>query len=143
MTLNSAPVLSRRLALAGAGAACLAPAAAAAAVSPRHNPETALTALWREVKSLDAALQPHADAIKAAATGGVPGWMRLTGEINRLGEERYRRLVAIINGPAVNDADLAIKAQAALHEDIRAGAFTWAGETLALSVMARLGEATA
>jgi hypothetical protein len=144
MNRSSHAALSRRAALAGAGAACLSPAVATASPIGASQPESSLAALWREVKALDAALQPHAEAIAAAAAqGGVPGWMRLDGEINRLGEERYRRLVSIINGAAGSDADLAIKAQAALHDDIRAGAFTWAGETLALSVLARLGQAVA
>jgi hypothetical protein len=139
MTITTSTV-SRRLALIGAGAACVAPAAAVAAPS-----DTALTVLWREVKALDAAMLPHADAVSAATaeSGGLPGWMRLNGEVNRIGEERYRRLVAIINGPVSRDGDLAIKAEAAMHPDIRNGAFTWAGETLALAVMDRLAQAAA
>jgi hypothetical protein len=121
--------LTRRGLVAAIGTAAAAPAAAFAAANPQSSP---MQRLWRDAEALRVQLDVHRDAISAAAQdGGIPGWMRLGQEANRLGEERYAKLVAILNGAPQNQADLTIMAKAALDDDIRYGGVTWAGEQLA------------
>ncbi len=127
----------RSLAAAFAGAAA-APAAAIAATAPT----TPMASLWAEAEALRGDLEAHRDAIAAAThEGGVPGWMRLGQEANRLGEARYARLVAILNAEPTSHADLAIMGRAALDDDIRYGGVTWAGEQLARATVALHGAA--
>lgn len=121
--------LTRRGVAAVIGAAAAAPAVSLAAAGRQP---TAMARLWSEAEVLRVELDAHRDAITAAQNdGGVPGWMRLGQEANRLGEARYGKLVAILNGTPAAASDLTIMAQAALDDDIRYGGVTWAGEQLA------------
>lgn len=120
--------LSRRVVLAAATAAAAVPAMAASPAAPA----TPIARLWSEAEGLKLALIRHRGAIaEAAATGGIPGWMRLGGEANRLAEARYGKLIAILNAKAEQPGDLAILAKVAKDDDILAGPRAWASERLA------------
>lgn len=120
--------LSRRVILAGATAAAAAPALAATPAAPA----TPVARLWAEAESLKLALLRHRAAIAAAAgTGGIPGWMRLGGEANRIAEARYGKLIALLNSRPETRGDLAILAKVAQDDDILAGPRAWASEKLA------------
>lgn len=122
--------LSRRSMIA-AGALAALPAALPA--SARPMPEASpIARLWREAERLRGELDRHRDAIAAKAQeGGVAGWMRLAGEANTLGEQRYRHLVAILNAEPASPDDLKIMARVVLDDEMRYGPVTWAGERLA------------
>ncbi|MCZ8183155.1 MAG: hypothetical protein O9322_09310 [Beijerinckiaceae bacterium] len=125
---TSRSTLSRRLVLAGATAAATFPAMAASPAAPA----TPIARLWAEAESLRLGLLRHRGAIAdAAASGGIPGWMRLGGEANRIAEARYGKLVAILNSRAEARGDLAILARVAQDDDILAGPRAWASERLA------------
>lgn len=126
--------LSRRVVLAGA---TLAAAAAPAAAATATTPATPIARLWAEAEALKLGLLRHRGAIAdAAGTGGIPGWMRLGGEANRIAEARYGKLVAILKTRAEQPGDLAILARVAQDDDILAGPRAWAGERLAAATAA-------
>lgn len=127
--------LSRRLLLAGSAAAVAAPAMAASPAVPAGT--TAIGKLWAEAETLKLQLVAHRGAIAdAAAIGGIPGWMRLGGEANRIAEARYGKLVAILNAPAKTVGDLAILGKVTQDQDILNGARGWASERLASATLA-------
>lgn len=131
MTMTT-KTLSRRLLLAGATAAVAGPALAAAPAGT-----TAIGKLWAEAETLKLQLVAHRGAIaEAAANGGIPGWMRLGGEANRIAEARYGKLVAILNTPAKTVGDLAILGKVSQDQDILNGARGWASERLASATLA-------
>lgn len=133
MTTNT-KTLSRRLLLAGATAAVAGPALAAAPALPAGT--TAIGKLWAEAETLKLQLVAHRGAIaEAAANGGIPGWMRLGGEANRIAEARYGKLVAILNTPAKTTGDLAILGKVTQDQDILNGARGWASERLASATL--------
>lgn len=133
MTMTT-KTLSRRLLLAGATAAVAAPAMAAAPAVPAGT--TAIGKLWAEAETLKLQLVAHRGAIaEAAANGGIPGWMRLGGEANRIAEARYGKLVAILNTPAKTTGDLAILGKVTQDQDILSGARGWASERLASATL--------
>jgi hypothetical protein len=129
--------MTRRGLVAAAGGAAIAstvPVATANATAIRAD-STPIRALWSEAEALRARLDIHRVAIASAAeSGGISGWMRLGGEANALGEERYAKLIAIMNSEPAAQADLAIMARVTLDDDVRRGAFNWAGEQLARAV---------
>jgi hypothetical protein len=139
-------ILSRRALVSAAGSLAAAPALAAyGPASPAKRPDVSTTIgrLWRDAEDLRARLDRHRDAIAAAAEGGgIPGWMRMTGEVNRLGEARYGKLVGILNTDPESPADLGIMARVALEDDIRNGSFGWAGQRLARATMVLHGTVT-
>jgi hypothetical protein len=125
---NTRTTLSRRVILAGATVAAALPAVAATPAAPA----TPIARLWAEAEALKLGLLRHRGAIaEAAAQGGIPGWMRLGGEANRIAEARYGKLVAILNAPAKSPADLGIIARVAQDDDMLAGPRAWASERLA------------
>lgn len=125
MTTNT----TRRAVLGATAALAAAPAAALAATAA---PASKLAAQWAEVMNLTIRMGAHAPAIAAAERGdSVPGWMRLEGEANALGNARYDRLVAILKSQVETTDDLAIVAQAASHRDIVSGPGAFAAGRLA------------
>ena len=125
--------LSRRALVTGVTAA-----GATAAVGAKATAGTTpIARLWAEAEALRAELGAHRAAIAAAAAnGGIPGWMRLGGAANRVGEARYARLVAILNTRAETAGDLAILGKVAMDEDVLSGARSWAAERLASASIA-------
>lgn len=121
--------LSRRALVTGVTLAAAAPAFAATSAATGTTP---IAKLWTEAQSLGSQLATHRSAITAAAgKGGIPGWMRLGGEANRIAEARYGKLIQILNTPAKTTGDLAILGKVSQDEDILSGARTWASERLA------------
>lgn len=132
MTLTN-KTLSRRTLVAGVTLAAV-PALAAAPVATGTTP---IAKLWSEAQTLASELAAHRGAIAtAASTGGIPGWMRLGGEANRIAEARYAKLVAILNTPAKTAGDLAILGKVSQDDDILNGARAWASERLASATIA-------
>ena len=132
------PSLTRRSAFAGAAALSLVPAVASAKAH-----QTPIGALWSEVEALTSRLASHHVEIAAAAqTGGISGWMRLGGEANALGGQRYGKLMAILHSKPENQADLAILARVVLDDEMQNGAKGYAAERFAAATIA-LVEATA
>jgi hypothetical protein len=130
--MNRKP-LSRRVILAGATAVAAAPALANTPAAPA----TPIARLWAEAESLKLALLRHRAAIaEAAGTGGIPGWMRLGGEANRIAEARYGKLITLLNSRPETKGDLAILAKVAQDDDILAGPRAWASEKLAAASQA-------
>jgi hypothetical protein len=130
MTTNR---LTRRGLVAAAAAISAAPAALATTVAKPAS--TTISALWTEAEALRVRIDTHRAAIsQAAESGGISGWMRLGGEANAIGEERYGKLVAIMKAEPEAQGDLAIMANVTLDDDFRRGAFNWAGEQLARAV---------
>jgi len=121
--------LSRRTLVTGATLAAAAPVLAA---SPATG-TTPIAKLWAEAQTLRSQLAAHRGAIATAAEGGIPGWMRLSGEANRIAEARYGKLVAILNAKAENAGDLAILAKVSQDDDMLAGPRAWASERLAMA----------
>lgn len=140
--MTSTQPLSRRALVTGVTLAVAAPALAAAPVSTptlaaSSTDVTAIAKLWAEAQTLASELSAHRSAIaEAASTGGIPGWMRLGGEANRIAEARYGKLVAILNTPAKNTGDLAIIGKVSQDGDILNGARAWASERLASASIA-------
>jgi hypothetical protein len=127
---------TRRAALAGVAAAITAPVAAAGSALAARSADTPIRALWREIEGLDRKLSIHASEIASAGEArGLPGWMLLQGEANRLGEARYGKLIAILNARPVDARDLAIVAKASQDADIVAGPRGWAGSRLAIAAL--------
>ena len=107
--------------------------AAALGASAIAGPALALTdrtpiaALWARAEFLKARMTPHAKAIEAAfRQGGTPGWMRLRGAANVLGEERYGVIVAILKATPRSREDLEIQRAAARDFDMVHGPRAWA-----------------
>lgn len=140
--------LTRRSMIAAASAAIAVPVVAAPAVHSKALlpdcgvsgvkaakfavAQTKMSVLWEKAEALKIELQAYGDDITAKTRDGqIAGWMRLVGEANRLGEERYQTLVTIVNGTPATHADLAIMAQAVLSNELWLGPMTWAGEKLA------------
>lgn len=136
---------TRRSMIAAAGAAVAVPVVAAPVLHAKASSpdggvkgakfavaQTEMSELWEKAEMLKTELQAYCDEITAKTRDGqIAGWMRLAGEANRLGEERYQTLVAIVNGTPATHADLAIMAQAVLSDELWLGPMTWAGEKLA------------
>lgn len=119
--------LSRRALAGGAFALAALPAAAA---QPAPSP---IARLWAEAETLRVKLAGHRAAIAEAAAkagDGLPGWMRLGGEANRIAELHYGKLVATLNAEPKNAGDLAILAKVSTDPDIAAGPRIWASERL-------------
>lgn len=131
MNTNRKP-LSRRAMLAGLGVAAAAPAAVYAAPS---KPLTPIGKLWGEAEALRGQINSYRAEIEAASVNGVPGWMRLGGEANRLSEQRYAKLIEILNAPAKNVDDLKIIGQVSMDTDILNGARSWAAERFASAAL--------
>lgn len=134
-TTNTPRTLSRRALVVAGGALAALPASAVASAAPVAG-ITPIAALWADAERLRVALAAHSDAIAAATDAdGIAGWMRLGGDANRLGEERYGKLIAILKQTPRSSGDLAIMAQVTLDDDVRRGGFNWAGEQFAHAVV--------
>jgi hypothetical protein len=132
------PSLTRRSAFAGAAALTVVPVVASA-----RSPETAIGKLWSEAEVLNARLDAFRAEITAAAqNGGISGWMRLGGEANTLGGQRYAKLMAILHVRPENQHDLAILARVVLDDEISNGAKGYAADQFARATLA-LTEAVA
>jgi hypothetical protein len=131
--------LTRRTAFAGtalAGAAVLAlvPVAASAATK-----QTAIGNLWAEAEAINVKLNGYRAQIAASAeTGGISGWMRLGGEANTLGGQRYAKLMGILHAAPETQSDLAIMARVVLDEEIQNGAKGYAAERFATATIEML-----
>jgi hypothetical protein len=133
----------RRALLAGAAVAAAASPAAAAGVMTSHG-DTAIGALWAKAQSLRGKLDRHAAEIaEAERQGGVPGWMRLQGEANHIGEARYQTLVQILKATPKSHEDVRTMARAAQDADMAMGPRAWAHGQVAQAledyVAARVG----
>jgi hypothetical protein len=125
--------INRRAAFAGAAALTLVPIAAAAKTGA-----TTIGRLWSEAEALSARLSAYsAEIAEAASNGGIPGWMRLAGEANTLGGERYAKLMAILHATPETDADVAVMAKVMLDAEIVNGAKGYAADRLAEAAIAR------
>jgi hypothetical protein len=131
--MTKTTAFSRRTLVAGAAVA----GTALLAGIPAHAANaTPIAKLWAEAETLGTKLGAHRAAIaEAAATGGIPGWMRLGGEANAIAEARYGKLIAILNTPAKTAGDLAIIGKVTQDHDITEGARAWAGERLASAAL--------
>jgi hypothetical protein len=127
--------MTRRAALAGSAALAAVPALSVAAMAAPQG-ETAIGKLWAQAEGLNAQLVAHrAEITRLAADGGISGWMRLGGEANRIGNERYRALVSIFTEAPQTPRDLELMGRAYLDEEIQNGAKSWASEVLANAVV--------
>jgi hypothetical protein len=132
------PSLTRRSAFAGAAALTVVPAVASA-----RSAETAIGKLWSEAEALNVRLDAYRAEITAVAqNGGISGWMRLGGEANTLGGQRYAKLMAILHVKPENQNDLAILARVVLADEISNGAKGYAADQFARATIA-LNEAVA
>ena len=128
----TSPSLTRRSAFAGAAALTVVPAVASASTK-----QTVIGALWSEVEALEHKITAYSAEIAAAAeNGGISGWMRLGGEANTLGGQRYAKLMAILHASPQNQADLAILARVVLDGDIQNGAKGYAADQFAKATIA-------
>jgi hypothetical protein len=125
--------LSRRSLMAGIAVVGAGPAVAIAA-SPAKT-LTPIGKLWAEAETLRGQLITHRAQIEKAAVDGVPGWMRIGGEANRIAEARYGKLIEILNAPAKNLDDLKIIGQVSMDTDILNGARSWAAERFASAAL--------
>jgi hypothetical protein len=126
------PSLTRRSAFAGAAALTVVPAVASAAAK-----QTAIGKLWSEAEALNERLAAYRAEIAAVAqSGGISGWMRLGGEANALGGQRYAKLMAILHAKAETQGDLAIMAKAVLDDEIVNGAKGYAADQFARATIA-------
>ena len=133
--MTNKALLTRRV-LIGAGAAAATGAAPALANALEPTP---IARLWAETMTLSSKLAAHRGQIAEAALRAgdtTPGWMRLTGEANRLAEARYGKLVDILNATPASKGDLTILAKVTQDADILAGARNWAHERLAAGTLA-------
>lgn len=129
-------LFSRRLIVAGSAAVVAGPALAAGSAL---SGTSTIAKLWAEAQTLGTQLNAHRGLIAEAAArakDGVPGWMRLGGEANRIAEQRYGKLIAILKETPKNAGDLAIFAKVSVDQDVTSGARAWAGERLAAAAMA-------
>ena len=134
--MKKTPVLSRRVLVAGSAALLAGPALAAA---PAVTATTPIAKLWAEAQTLASQLATYRGQIAEAAMragDGVPGWMRLGGEANRVADARYGKLVAILKETPKNAGDLAIIGRVSQDSDITSGARAWASERLAAATLA-------
>lgn len=116
----------RRALLAGAAVAAAATPAAAASLAPAQG-DTAVGKLWAQAQALRGKMDRYAEEIAAAERqGGIPGWMRLSGEANELGEARYQTLVNILKAKPASTQDMRLIARAAQDADMRNGPASWA-----------------
>jgi hypothetical protein len=135
--MTNTAIFSRRAAFAGVAAAAAIPAAASAT-----SGQTAIGKLWVEAEALKARINGFRAEISAqAAQGGIPGWMRIGGEANKLGEARYQHLVAILNAKAERESDLVIIAKVLRDEDMQNGAKAYAADRLASATVEVLSRA--
>jgi hypothetical protein len=126
------PSLTRRSAFAGAAALTVVPVVALA-----RSAETAIGKLWSEAEVLNTRLDAYRAEITAAAqNGGISGWMRLGGEANTLGGQRYAKLMAILHVKPENQNDLAILARVVLDDEISNGAKGYAADQFARATIA-------
>lgn len=116
----------RRALLAGAAVAAAATPAAAAGLTASQG-DTAVGKLWSEAQALRGKMDRYAAQIAdAERQGGIPGWMRLSGEANELGEARYQTLVKLLKASPANAQDVRLIARAAQESDIANGPRGWA-----------------
>ena len=121
---------TRRTVLAAAGAALAAPAvslapAVAGASAPRGG--TRIAGLWAQARELQRRMKPYATEIAdLSERAGLPGWMHLSGDANRLGHRRYDALVTILKTRPETLDDLATLGQVTREAEIRQGPATWA-----------------
>jgi hypothetical protein len=128
----TSPSLTRRSAFAGAAALTVVPAIASAAAK-----QTAIGALWSEAEALEGKIAAYSAKIAATAqNGGITGWMRLGGEANTLGSQRYAKLMAILHAQPERQSDLAIIARVVLDGEIQNGAKGYAADQFARAVIA-------
>jgi hypothetical protein len=119
-------ITRRRALMAGAAVAAAASPAAAAGLAAGTG-DTAIGKLWAQAESLRGKLDAWSAEIAAAERqGGIPGWMRLSGEANAVGEARYQTLVQILKATPKSAADLRLMASAAQDRDIADGPRLWA-----------------
>jgi hypothetical protein len=133
MSTTARTSFSRRAMMAASLGALAAPAAVYAAPSKALTP---IGKLWGEAEALRSQIGTYRADIEQAAVNGVPGWMRLGGEANRLSEQRYAKLIEILNAPAKNVDDLKIIGQVSMDTDILNGARSWAAERFASAALA-------
>jgi hypothetical protein len=127
--------MTRRAALAGSAALAALPAfGIAAGAAPAATP---IGTHWDKAEALAVKLDAYrAEIARIAQNGGISGWMRMGGEANRLGNERYGALVSIFTEEPRSGRDLAIMARALLDEEIQNGAKSWAAEQFARATIA-------
>ncbi len=119
--------ITRRTAFAGAAALSIVPAVASA-----NARTTTIGTLWNETEALGARLESFRAEITASAqSGGISGWMRLGGEANALGGQRYGKLMAILHTKPETQGDLAIMARVILDDEIQNSAKGYAAEQFA------------
>ncbi|MBL8587835.1 MAG: hypothetical protein JNK46_04845 [Methylobacteriaceae bacterium] len=119
-------ITRRRALMAGAAvAAAASPAVAAGLGAP--SGDTAIGKLWAEAETLRGKLDAYAaDVAAAERLGGIPGWMRLSGEAHALGQARYEALVSILKATPATADDLRLMARAAQSNDMANGPQLWA-----------------
>ena len=127
----TSPTLTRRTAFAGTAALALVPVVASAA-----SKQTAIGSLWADAEALSVKLNSYRAQIAASAeTGGISGWMRLGGEANTLGGQRYAKLMGILHTKPETQSDLAIMARVVLDEEIQNGAKGYAADRFATATI--------
>lgn len=115
-------ITRRRALMAGAAVAAAAGLGASAG-------DTTIGRLWAQAESLRGKLDAYSAEVAAAERlGGIPGWMRLSGEANAIGNARYEALVAILKTSPASADDLRLMAKAAQTADIAAGPRLWAAQ---------------
>jgi hypothetical protein len=126
--MSNAFPLNRRQVLSSAAAAAIAAASPALArSSPAASERSGIAALWARAQALKARMAPYGSAIDAAFRNtGTPGWMRLRGTANALGEERYGLLVEILKSTSRSLDDLAIQSAATRDFEMIHGPRGWA-----------------
>jgi hypothetical protein len=127
--MSSAYAFNRRQLLSSAVAAgALATASPALALVRSMSGEgSAIALLWARAEALKARMAPYAKAIDAAFKNtGTPGWMRLRGPANALGEERYGVLVEILKATPRSLDDLVIQSAATRDFEMIHGPRAWA-----------------
>ncbi len=133
MTKSTIP--TRRTMLTAGAALAVVPLAAGVTtgvVSAATATDTPISRLWNTAEKLGQKLNDFAPQIAAATEEeGIPGWMRLSGEANIAGHERYSALVSILKAEPKSTADLAIMARTVLADDIQQGPKSWAAQRFA------------
>jgi len=125
----SSSTISRRQILVGGALGAVAALSPALAAAP-----SPIAQAWAKAEALRIRLAPQGEAIEAALrTGGVPGWMRLKGEVYSLGETRYGLLVEILNAAPTNRADLMIQRRVAQDDEMHNGPRDWAQARVTLA----------
>jgi hypothetical protein len=121
---------TRRAFVAAAGAAATAPVLPVISALAGECPapaKTPVAILWERAEALNADLGAFADEI-APLTGraGLPGWMHMAGDANRIGHERYDALIGILKTKARSLDDLATMSRVLNEAEIAHGPATWA-----------------